>query len=250
MKDWLDDLRLAVGMLTRIPVPHPDGASPPYLARAHRVFPLVGAAIGATIGIVYAAFVTVGAPTAAAAALALGVGMLLTGGFHEDGLADLADGFGGGSGKTAKLEIMRDSRLGTYGALALLVTFAVKVTAVAALPAASAVAALAAAHALSRAPLPTMTIVMPYGRADGLAAAAGKSERSIAAIAATLAFVIALLCCSPVDAILAAIVAAAAAAGIGMLAWRQVGGYTGDVLGAAQQIAETATLLLLAIRHG
>src|SRR5882757_7332222 len=111
IRDWLDDLRLAVAMLTRIPMPHPDGATPSYLARAHRAFPIVGAAIGGVIGLVYLMLLSAGLPAIATAALALGAGMLLTGAFHEDGLADLADGFGGGRDKATKLEIMRDSRL-------------------------------------------------------------------------------------------------------------------------------------------
>ncbi len=250
MKDWLDDLRLAFGMLTRIPVPHPDGASPPYLARAHRVFPLVGAVIGGVIGLVYVALLKIGTPALAAAALALGAGMLLTGGFHEDGLADLADGFGGGRDKESKLEIMRDSRLGTFGALALLVVFAVKVAALAAMPRWPAVAALIAAHALSRAPLAIVTLALPYARAEGLAATAGKVEPVVCAIAAAIAIVVAFLCLSVANAVLAAIIATAAVAAVAFLAKRQIGGYTGDVLGAAQQIAETAVLLLLAIRIG
>src|SRR5207248_6358550 len=88
IKDWLDDLRMATGLLTRIPVPHPDGAHPPYLARAHRVFPLVATVIGAIVGLVYLGLLATGLPTLAAAALALGASALLTGALHEDGLAD------------------------------------------------------------------------------------------------------------------------------------------------------------------
>src|SRR5262245_47697291 len=150
ISDWLDDLRLAVAFLTRIPMPHPDGALPSYFTRAHRVFPLIGAAIGAAVALVQLALLKVGVPPLAAAALALGAGALLTGGLHEDGLADLADGFGGGRDKAAKLEIMRDSRLGTFGALALLVSFTAKVAVLAALPASVLLPGLIAAHALAR----------------------------------------------------------------------------------------------------
>ena len=248
MNEWLDDLRLAVAMLTRIPMPHPDGASPPNLARVHRLFPLVGAGIGAVIGLIDLALAATGMPALAAAALALGAGLLLTGAFHEDGLADLADGFGGGRDKAAKLEIMRDSRLGTYGALALLVSFAVKVAVIAGLPHPWVVPGLIAAHALSRGPLAAMTLALPYARADGLAASAGKPDATTAAISAAIAIVIALLCLPAADALLAALTAAAAAAAVAILARRQIGGYTGDVLGGTQQIAEVAILLLLVVR--
>ena len=250
MKDWLDDLRLAAAMLTRIPMPHPDGPAPSYLPRAHRVFPIVGAAVGGVIGLSYLAFSAVGMPISATTALALGAGMLLTGAFHEDGLADLADGFGGGHDKAAKLEIMRDSRLGTFGALVLLVAFSAKVAALAALPHASVMPALIAAHALSRGPLPTVTLFLPYARERGLAATAGKIEPPVAATAAVLALAIAFICLSVADALLAVIVTIAAVAAMTLLARRQIGGYTGDVLGGAQQVAETALLLLLAVRHG
>jgi adenosylcobinamide-GDP ribazoletransferase len=248
MNEWLDDLRLAVAMLTRIPMPHPDGASPPNLARVHRLFPLVGAGIGAVIGLIDLGLAATGMPAMAAAALALGGGMLLTGAFHEDGLADLADGFGGGRDKAAKLEIMRDSRLGTYGALALLVSFAVKVAVIAGLPHPWVVPGLIAAHALSRAPLAAMTLALPYARADGLAASAGKPDATTAAISAAIAVVIALLCLPIADALLAIFTSSAAAVTVAILANRQIGGYTGDVLGGTQQVAEVAVLLLLVVR--
>src|SRR5882724_3466656 len=160
--ELLADLRVAVAFLTRIPMPHPDGAMPRDFVRAHRMFPLVGAAIGAAVGLFYLATLAIGLPSLAAAALALGAGALLTGALHEDGLADVADGFGGGRDKATKLEIMRDSRLGTYGALILLVTFVAKLSALATLPASLALPGLIAAHALARAALPAMAMRMPF----------------------------------------------------------------------------------------
>src|SRR5262249_57928832 len=134
MNEWLDDFKTAVAFLTRLPMPHPKGAMPPNFVRAQRMFPVVGALIGAAIGLFCLLLRAVGLPELAAAALALGAGAILTGALHEDGLADVADGFGGGRDTAAKLEIMRDSRLGTYGALILLVSFAAKLSALAALP--------------------------------------------------------------------------------------------------------------------
>jgi adenosylcobinamide-GDP ribazoletransferase len=237
-------------MLTRVPVAHPDGAAPPYLARAHRVFPLIGAAIGLAVGLVYVALLGIGTPAIAAAALSLGAGMLLTGAFHEDGLADLADGFGGGHDKATKLEIMRDSRLGTYGTLILLVSFATKTAALAAMPKAAAVLGLIAAHALSRGPLPAVTLALSYAREGGLAASTGKIDPPVAATAAVCAVIIAFLCLPIGDLLLGTLVTIGAVTAIALLARRQIGGYTGDVLGAAQQTAETALLLLFAIRNG
>src|SRR5262249_59963806 len=146
MNEWLDDFKTAVAFLTRLPMPHPKGAMPPNFVRAQRMFPVVGALIGAAIGLFCLLLRAIGLPDLAAAALALGAGAILTGALHEDGLADVADGFGGGRDPAAKLEIMRDSRLRTFGALILLVSFVAKVSALAALSTAAVVPSLVAAH--------------------------------------------------------------------------------------------------------
>jgi adenosylcobinamide-GDP ribazoletransferase len=245
LDDLLTDLRVAVAFLTRIPMPHPQGAMPRDFARALRMFPLVGAAIGAAVGLADLAALAIGLPALAAAALALGAGALLTGALHEDGLADVADGFGGGRDTAAKLEIMRDSRLGTYGALILLVSFVAKLSALAALPASLALPGLIVAHALGRGVLPVMALRMPYARTDGLAANAGRPDAATAATAVVLAIAIAFVALPRTMTLGAIVAAAAGAAAIAMLAQRQIGGQTGDVLGAAEQIAETAVLLLL-----
>jgi len=250
MNDWLDDLRTAVVFLTRLPIPHSEGASPEHLVRAYRMFPLVGAGIGAAVGLFCLALRAVGLPDLAAAALALGASALLTGALHEDGLADVADGFGGGRDAAAKLEIMRDSRLGTYGALVLMVSFAAKFSALAALPDRYLVQSLIVAHALARGVLPFMAMNLAYARKDGLAAIAGRPDSATATTAGTLALLIALIALPWRDALGAAVVAAACAIGMGWLARRQIGGLTGDVLGGAEQLVETAILLLLAARFG
>jgi adenosylcobinamide-GDP ribazoletransferase len=250
MDQWLDDLRTATGFLTRLPMSHPDGARPDNFARAQRVFPLVGACIGAAIGLVCLLLRALGVPDLAAAALALGGGALLTGVLHEDGLADIADGFGGGRDAATKLEIMRDSRIGTYGAMALMVSFVAKLGAIASIPDGMVVQSLIAAHALGRGVLPWMSISLPYARKDGLAANAGRPDGTIAVIAAALALVIAFVALPFADALLSAIAAGLAALVVAGLANRQIGGQTGDVLGAAEQVAETAILVLLAARLG
>jgi adenosylcobinamide-GDP ribazoletransferase len=247
-KDWCDDLRTAIAFLTRVPMPHRDGPTPANFARAHRVFPIVGAAIGCVVGLVYLGLLAIGLPSLAAAALALGASAVLTGALHEDGLADVADGFGGGSNKEAKLAIMLDSRLGTYGALILLVSFIAKLSALAALPRATILASLMAAHALARGTLALMAMTMSYARKEGLAAMAGRPDPTTTTISITLALVIAFLALPRNEALGAALVAAAGAGGIAVIAQRQIGGQTGDVLGGAEQVAETAILLLLAAR--
>jgi adenosylcobinamide-GDP ribazoletransferase len=178
----------------------------------------------------------------------LGASAVLTGALHEDGLADVADGFGGGRDTAAKLEIMRDSRLGTYGALILMVSFVTKLSALAVLPDAIVVQSMIAAHALARGVLPVMSMSLPYARQDGLAANAGRPDLATAGIAAAFALVVALLALPGSDALWAAFVAAAVAVGMAWLAQRQIGGQTGDVLGGAEQLGETAILVLLAAR--
>lgn len=248
MNEWLDDFRTAVAFLTRLPMPHPDGAMPPNFVRAHRMFPVVGALIGAAVGLLCLGLRYAGVPDLAAAALALGGSAILTGALHEDGLADVADGFGGGRNLEAKLEIMRDSRLGTYGAVGLLVSFAAKLSALAAIPDSHVVPALIAAHALARGILPAMSMNLPYARKDGLARNAGQPDAAISAMAGGLALVIALLTLSWTNAMFAALAAGLGGFCMAWLAMRQIGGQTGDVLGGAEQVSETAILVLLAAR--
>jgi adenosylcobinamide-GDP ribazoletransferase len=250
MNEWLDDLKTAIAFLTRLPMPHPDASMPENLARAQRMFPVVGALIGAAVGLVCLVLRLLDVPDLAAAALALGAGAILTGALHEDGLADIADGFGGGRDVATKLAIMRDSRLGTYGALLLVVSFAAKLSALAAIPDRYVVASLIAAHALARGLLPAMSMSLPFARDGGLARSAGQPDPVIAATAVILAFVIALLSLSWANAFWAAILAALSAAAMAWLAKRQIGGQTGDVLGATEQIGETAILVLLAAKLG
>jgi adenosylcobinamide-GDP ribazoletransferase len=248
MNEWIDDLKTAVAFLTRLPMPHPDGAMPANFVRAHRMFPLVGALIGAAVGLLCLGLRAIGVPDLAAAALALGGGAILTGALHEDGLADIADGFGGGRTRESKLEIMRDSRLGTYGSMVLLVSFAAKLSALAAIPNAFVVPSLVAAHALGRGILPVMSLNLPYARNDGLARNAGRPDAATAALAGGMALLIALLSLSWSNAFFAAVLAGVSALGMAWLALRQIGGQTGDVLGGAEQVAETAILVLLAAR--
>jgi adenosylcobinamide-GDP ribazoletransferase len=248
LRGWVGDVGIAVSLLTRVPMPHPDGAMPAGLARAQRAFPLVGAMIGVAVGLVDRFLLAMGVPALAAAALALGASAALTGALHEDGLADVGDGFGGGRDRAAKLLIMRDSRIGTYGAIVLLVGFSARLSALASLPPAAIIPGLVVAHALARAAIPVLAARMPFARDDGLGKSAGRPEAVIAVTTVVIAVVIALLCLPVKTALLAVVVTVAAAAAMAALAWQQIGGVTGDVFGAAEQVAETAVLVLLAAR--
>jgi len=247
MNEWLDDLKTAVAFLTRVPMPHPSGPMPENFVRAHRMFPVVGAAIGGAVGLVCLALRVIGVPDLAAAALALGAGAILTGALHEDGLADVADGFGGGRDRDAKLEIMRDSRLGTYGACALVMSLLLRWSALASLAdARTAALALVAAHAAARAPLPGFMALVPPARSDGLAAAAGPPPHGAVAAAGLLGALALGLCLGPMAAVVALILLAAAAVAVARVTAKAIGGHTGDVLGALEQVNEILVLLVAA----
>src|SRR6185437_400882 len=157
LRNWSKDLGLAVALLTRIPVPQPADVTPERMARAQRAFPLVGAMVGLAVGLVDRCLLAIGIPELAAAAVAIGAGALLTGALHEDGLADVGDGFGGGRDREKKLAIMRDSRIGAYGVLVLLISFVAKCSALASLPVTGIIPALVVTHALARAAIPVVT---------------------------------------------------------------------------------------------
>ena len=141
---------------------------------------------------------------------------------------------------------MRDSRLGTYGAIVLLVCFSAKWSALASLPAAAIAPGLVVAHALGRAAIPVLAAGMPFARDDGLGKSAGRPEPASVITAVIIAVVMALLCLSAKAALLAVAVTVTAAAAVAVLAWRQIGGVTGDVFGATEQVTETAVLIMLA----
>lgn len=240
----LNELRMAFLTLSRLPVGRIAGEAPAMGASAW-AWPLVGAAIGLIAAIVDCAALRAGLPPFLAAALAILALVLATGGLHEDGLADLADGFWGGRDAARRLEIMRDSRIGSYGALALGFSLLIRVGALASLPHGMGGAALVGLSAASRAAMPVALWLLPPARQDGLGRAAGGIEPARVAAAVGLGVAI-LALCLPAGKWLALPVMAAAAAGLGLLARRKIGGQTGDVLGATQQVAELAGWLVLA----
>jgi len=242
---WLDDLAAAGRLLTRLPFRL--GSAEATAGRAGhpaRCYPVVGVLVGVLAGLAYALAAWLALPPFAAALVALAAGMLATGALHEDGLADVADGFGGGRDRDRKLAIMRDSRIGSYGVLALILVLAARGGSLATLAApGTVIAALVAAHAASRGGLAALMWALPPARSDGLAVATGRPGAADALAAAVLGALPALLLLE-LDVALAALAATALLqAGLALLARRQIGGVTGDVLGAAQQLGEAAVLL-------
>lgn len=239
----LTDLAAAFSLLTRLPVPAISEAPSP---RAAWAWPVAGAAIGAVAAIAASAATALSLPAGVAAAIALVAAALLTGGLHEDGLADTADGLMGGCTKERRLEIMKDSRIGSYGTLALLLVTLVRWSALATLVAAGQHwAALIAAGAISRAPMAVLIAHLPNARGTGLAHLTGQPPRNAVLGALVIAATFALL--STGLALVPMVLAAAATTALLRRAAQQrIGGQTGDILGASQQLAEAAALAFAA----
>lgn len=250
-RGWADDLHVAFILFTRLPLRRAGSVEAADLARALRVAPLVGVGVGIAGAVAFALASRVGLPPLAAGLLAVLATVGLTGAYHEDGLADSADGLAGHDADDA-LAIMRDSRSGTYGVLALVFSVGLRAAALAALATPGAAAAgLIAAGAASRAAPAALLAWLPAARGDGLAAQAGaagtpEAMRGRAVIAGVFGAVVALVALGLDGAIPALIVAAAGIVAVAWLARRRLGGYTGDVMGAAQQVAEVAVLLAAA----
>lgn len=240
-----DEVRLAFMLLSRLPAGRIDGTAPSMPASSW-AWPLVGIAVGAVAASIFGLGLWLGLPPMMAALLTLAAGALMTGAMHEDGLADLADGFGGGVDRARKLEIMRDSRIGSYGVVALILALAFRATGIATLAeTGSATAALIGIAAASRAVLPAALVLMPAARTDGLGQTASGGDPIPALIAGGIGF----FCLVPLGlgvATLTAIAMGLAALILAGIAMRQIGGQTGDVMGAMQQVAEMAAWAVLA----
>lgn len=238
------DLLSAFALLSRLPLPNHQGSG----AGSAWAWPLVGAVLGALGATVASAALWLGVTPGVTAALVLALGAMLTGGLHEDGLSDTADGLYGGWTKERRLAIMKDSRIGSYGMLALmLVTLARWSALTALLVYGGHWAALVATGALSRAPMALIMALLPNARGEGLSHATGRPSQMVAGVGLGLAvFISALL----VGWTALPMLAAALAAGILLSgsALRRIGGQTGDILGASQLLAEAACLAVLSAR--
>jgi len=243
-----DQFAIATALLTRLPVGAVTPA-PGAIAAAGWAFPLVGAGVGAIVAVAFLIAGLLGLGSAPAAWLAVAAGLAVTGGFHEDGLADTADGFGGGTGRDAKLAIMRDSRLGAFGVVAIMLSVGLRAAALGTIADPIHVTlALIAVHAASRGALPPLMRLLAPARPDGLGATAGRPSAAVAIAAGVVGAAIAIALLGPRTGAIALALGAIALALAARLAQRQIGGYTGDVLGFFQQIGEIVMLLVAAAR--
>jgi adenosylcobinamide-GDP ribazoletransferase len=237
-------LRVAFAFLTRLGVRHPADAGSGDLARAGWAFPLVGLVVGGIGGGIAAGALALDLPPLLAAILGVAAMVLVTGALHEDGLADVADGFGGAFEREKKLAIMRDSRIGTYGVLVLILVMAGRLAAIEALQEPlAALAAIIAAAVLSRAAMVPLMAALPAARPSGLGADAGRPGAVNVACATIIAVALAIAALGPLGGIIAAAAVAVVAGVFAALAMRQIGGATGDVLGAAQQLTDVTALI-------
>ena len=245
-RQFLDDIGLSLVFFTRLRLPSSDfgGRS---LADAIWAAPFAGLAVAVIGALVYAITSKLGLAAGPAAALTLAATMLATGCLHEDGLSDIADGFWGGRTRDRKLEIMRDSRIGAYGGAALGLSLLIRWSALSQLAGPGHVfLALLAAHAASRGLFGAFMHLLPPARADGLSAGAGVVSVETAAIGAALGAV-ALLALGVGGAIVALILLALLFAAFRALCLSQIGGQTGDTIGALQQLGEIAVLLVASV---
>jgi adenosylcobinamide-GDP ribazoletransferase len=262
-KELLGELLRCLRFYSRLPVPvlasELDPYGQPSFATMPRVVPLAGAVIGVAGALVLLAAHGLGFGTWLCALLAVAMLTLATGAFHEDGLADTADGFGGGATPERRLEIMKDSRIGTYGAAALILVYLLRIVCVAELLARlgplGAMAALVLVGALSRTAALVLMTLLPPARTTGASYAAGQPEPAVVIVAWLICGVLGLAAgiASPLPwlgILLAFLFAAALALVATRLSARLIGGQTGDVGGAIQQLAEVAAYLGLLIAAG
>jgi adenosylcobinamide-GDP ribazoletransferase len=236
-------LRRAITFLTRLAVPARTDSSAD-LATALPWFGVVGALVGAAVGGIYA-LVRLALPAFPAAVIAIAASALITGGFHEDGLGDVADAFGGGHDRESVARILHDSRQGTFGVLAICAAFLARVGLLSAIPGARAWLALGAAGALSRGFSVAVMWLAPPAEGSTLGASAGSAARPVqfatGVIVATLIAAAALGWWTLVALVVGAIVSASMV----VLSIRKLGGVNGDVLGAIQQLTEITTLAVV-----
>ena len=238
-----DELRASIGFCTRLPL---LGATPSVaIANAAWAFPISGIVVGLIGAVVYVLAHRAGLPAWPAAALSIAATLFATGCLHEDGLADTADGFGGGKTREQKLDIMRDSRIGAYGVCALALSLLIRVSALASFfDTRSVVWALIASHVAARAVMPALMYLLKPARSDGLSFGAGQPPGLGVVAALAIGFVALLFCLHPGRGFIALICLAVVVALMAGLSSKQIGGQTGDVVGALEQVSEIVVLLV------
>ena len=247
MRDFvaIRDVAAAIGLLTRLPVSLDFEKAQARGARAAWAWPIAGALVGGIAALAGSAALWLGLPSALAAALALATLIIITGAMHEDGLADCADGFWGGWTAQQRLDIMKDSRIGAYGVIAIGLSLILRWQALALVFGLDAVwPVLIGAGALSRAPMVTMMALMPPARDGGLSRAVGRPSGATAGLAAAVGVAIGALALGTAG-IWAILWVSVLGLGWAALCRAKIGGQTGDTLGALQQIAEMGILLAI-----
>ncbi|MCJ2014594.1 adenosylcobinamide-GDP ribazoletransferase [Methylobacterium sp. J-076] len=253
-REALHDLAACLRFYSRLPVPQMPGEADPHRApefsRLPRMLPLAGVILALPAALALAAAWLAGLGPFLAATLAVAIMAATSGGLHEDGLADFADGLGAGGDRARMLAIMRDSRIGSYGALALFLALALRIGALATLLDRTGLAAatgLVLAAALSRVAALAPMALLPPARSDGLSAAAGRPAGGSLVTAAGLGILLCLaalaLGLDAAGVVTMVLLSGLAALSVTGLARRRLGGQTGDVIGACQQAAEIAALL-------
>ncbi len=240
------DILTALALLSRLPAP---GADRDTGARAAWAYPLVGLIIGGIAGLMGFIAWGLGLPAPLTALIALATLIIITGALHEDGLADCADGLWGGWDRENRLKIMHDSRTGSYGVIALGLSLLARWAALTLLFQSGvcvAIAALLASGAISRAALPALMSTLPHARDSGLSHSVGPVPAHIAGFAAGIAALTSFLFIGW-SVIPALITTAALTIATGAIAKAKIGGQTGDILGATQQLAEIAVLFSLTV---
>ncbi|MEM9968048.1 MAG: adenosylcobinamide-GDP ribazoletransferase [Pseudomonadota bacterium] len=240
------DIGRALSLLTRLPLPKAwmigdDKRSP---AEAAWAYPIVGALVGGVGALTITFVLAIGLPSAVAALCAVGAMIIITGALHEDGLADCADGFWGGWDKERRLAIMKDSQIGTYGVLSLVLCIGLRVSLIATLIEHEGYAvAMIATAMMSRAAMVGIMHALPHARQTGLSATTGRPARSVTGAALLIFFTVHLLV-GPAPVIVSLGTVALTLLCLGALARAKVSGQTGDVLGATQQVVEVVLLSL------
>ncbi len=244
---WQQDFLIALIFLTRLPLTLNLQFSMSAVGSASRAFALVGVVVGGISGGVFYLAAAANLPLLICAFLAIGAQILLTGALHEDAIGDVADGFGGGADKQKKMDIMRDSRVGTYAVVTLIVLIGIKASSLAALGLAfTGFAVIVSAAVCSRGLMACAMHVLPAARKDGLGASAGKPAVSAALWSLAIALIVPIAALGPFMGSAAVAAAMAGACIMGVIAQRQIGGQTGDVLGSVQQISECFFLVTMA----
>ncbi len=240
------ELAAGFGLLTRLPIGHLAPAGTDY-ARATWTYPVIGAAVGGWGAAIYAIATALGLAPALAAIWTLAALTLATGGLHEDGLADTTDGLGGRT-RERRLEIMRDSRIGSYGAIALILSFAIRAVAVTTIAGPWHVAAaLVVAGALGRAAILLVLARTRPARKDGLSATLATVPKGAVLAGLGLAIAVSFMLLSPRQALPACALAGLAGLMLARIATHRLGGHTGDILGATEIAAECLVLSLLTL---